>query len=135
MTQHTYKTARRRFKRANMVLMATYVITILGGTYYLKTLEVEPLWLQITIALAVAVPLILYLVSMLRYINETDEYTRAQHLKAFAYGAVFTVSTVFIIGALQMFDVIESFEIFWLGVLFFFAYGISNKLLGGKDCT
>ena len=135
MTQQTYKTARRRFKRTNMILMAAYVVAILGGSYYLKTLEVEPRWLQITIAFATAAPLVLYLISMLRYFSETDEYTRAIHLKAFAYGAVFTVSMVFIIGALQMFDVIESFEIFWLGVLFFFAYGISSMLLGGKNFT
>ncbi len=135
MTQHTYKTARRRFKRANTVLMAIYVIAILGGTYYLKSLEIEPLWLQITIAFLVAAPLCLYLVSMLRYFQETDEYNRMLHLQAFAYGAVFTVSMVFIVGALQMFDVIESFEIFWLGVMFFLAYGISHKVIGGKDCA
>jgi len=133
MNKQTYKTARQRYKRANIVLMATYVVAILGGSYYLKTLEVEPLWLQIAVAIATAGPLVLYLVSMLRYFNETDEYNRALHLKAFAYGAVFTISTVFVVGALQMFDVIVTFEIFWLGVLFFFAYGISHKLLGGKD--
>lgn len=133
MTKSTYKTARRRYRRANIVLMVLYVIAISGGTFYLKTLEVEPLWLQISIAFATAGPLVLYLMSMLRYFSETDEYNRALHLKAFSYGAVFTVSMVFIIGALQMFDVIESFEIFWLGILFFFSYGLSHKFLGGKD--
>lgn len=133
MTQQTYKTARRRYKRANIVLMAIYVVAILGGSLYLKSLEIEPLWLQITISIATAAPLILYLISMVRYFKETDEYNRALHLMAFAYGAVFTVSTVFVVGALQMFGAIETFEIFWLGVLFFFAYGISHKLLGGRD--
>ncbi len=135
MTQQTYKTARRRYKRTSIALMVVYAVAIFGGTLYLKMLEVEPLWLQITIAVLVAAPLCLYLVSMLRYFRETDEYVRMLHLQAFAYAAVFTVSMVFIIGALQMFDVIESFEIFWLGVIFFLAHGIAHKVIGGKDCA
>ena len=121
MAEQTYKTARRRFKRAYFIMMAIYVVAILGGTYVLKSLEVEPLWLQLTIALSVALPLCLSLGIMLRHFSETDEYTRLMHLQSFAYGSVLTVSLVFIIGALQMFEIIETFEIFWIGVFFFFA--------------
>lgn len=135
MTQQTYKTARRRFKRAYFSAMAMYVVAILGGTYFLKSLEVEPVWLQISIALAVALPLCVSLGTMLRHFNETDEYNRMMHFRSFAYGGALTVSLVFVIGSLQMFDVIESFEIFWIGVFFFFAYGISHRLLGGRDCA
>ena len=48
---------------------------------------------------------------------------------------IVTVSVVFVIGFLQLFHVIDTFEIFWFGPFFFIAYGISTFILnGGKQC-
>lgn len=134
MTQHTFKSATRRYWRAFVPVMALYLIVILAGSYYLKTLEVEPLWLKTSIALGSAIPMILFLFVQLRYFEETDEYNRALQFKGFAYGAAVTVSAIFVAGFLQMFDVIANVEVFWFGPFFFIAYGISTYLLGGRQC-
>lgn len=135
MTQHTYKSARRRYHAVFWPLMVAYIVVILGGSFYLASLETEPVWLQATLAVASAVPVIAVLFVMLRYFSETDEYSRLLQYKAFAYGAVWTVSAVFLVGFLQMFEAIGNIEVFWFGPAFFFAYGISYKLIGGKDCA
>lgn len=134
MTQQTFKSAKRRYKRAFWPLMAIYVVIILAGSYGLKQMDPEPVWLQASLAVASAVPVIGTLLVMLRYIIETDEYTRLVQLKAFAWGAVITVSLIFLIGFLQIFDVVELVEVFWFGPVFFIAYGLSTRMLGGRDC-
>ncbi len=134
MTQHTFKSARRRYQRVFWSLMAVYVIAVLGGSYYLSTLEVEPMWLKLGISIAVTVPVIAVLFAMLRYFKETDEYSRLVQLQSFATGAVITVSAIFAVGFLQLFEVIGAVEVFWFGPLFFICYGLSHKLSGGRDC-
>ncbi|MCR9268790.1 MAG: hypothetical protein ACX94B_02275 [Henriciella sp.] len=134
MTQHTFKSAKRRYFRAFWPLMALYVIIVLAGSFGLNQLDPEPKWLQATLAIACAVPVIATLLVMLRYVSETDEYTRLVQLKGFAWGGVITVSGIFIVGFLQLFHVIENFEVFWFGPAFFIAYGLSTFLLGGRDC-
>jgi len=116
-------------------LMALYVAIVIGGSFYLNTLETEPTWLQTTIALGAALPVVGILFMMLRYFNETDEYTRLLQLQAFAWGAVITVSAVFIIGFLQMFEALGAIEVFWFGPAFFLSYGLAYKFIGGKECT
>ncbi|MEL7231042.1 MAG: hypothetical protein AAGJ85_00855 [Pseudomonadota bacterium] len=135
MTQQTYKSARRRYVRVFWPLMAIYTVIVLTGSFYLASLETEPLWLQISLAVASAVPVIAVLFVMLRYFAETDEYSRLLQYKAFAYGAVFTVSAIILVGFLQLFDVIGSVQVFWLGPGFFVAYGISHRVMGGGECV
>ena len=134
MTQHTYKSARRRYVRIFWPLMAIYTVIVLAGSFYLESLETEPVWLQVALAVASAVPVIAVLFVMLRYFAETDEYSRLLQYKSFAYGAVFTVSAIMLVGFLQLFDVIGSVEIFWFGPAFFVAYGISHRMMGGNEC-
>jgi hypothetical protein len=106
----------------------------LGGSYYLRTVEVEPTWLKILISIAVTLPIIASLFAMLRYFEETDEYSRLLQLRAFATGAVITVSALFAVGFLQMFAVLGAVEVFWFGPLFFVCYGLAHRLTGGRDC-
>lgn len=134
MTQQTFKSAKRRYHRAFWPLMAIYVVIILAGSFGLKQMDPEPLWLQASLGVASAVPVIATLLVMLRYIIETDEYTRLVQLKGFAWGAVVTVSLIFLIGFLQLFHVIDRVEVFWFGPVFFVAYGLSTFMLGGRDC-
>lgn len=134
MTQHTYKSARRRYVRVFWPLMAIYTVIVLAGSFYLASLETEPVWLQVALAVASAVPVIAVLFVMLRYFAETDEYSRLLQYKAFAYGAVFTVSAIILVGFLQLFNVVGSIQVFWFGPAFFLAYGISHRMMGGKEC-
>ena len=135
MTQQTFKSAKRRYHRVFWPLMALYTIIVVSGSYMLNQMEPEPKWLQASLAVACALPVVATLFVMMRYALETDEYTRLIQLKGFAWGAVITVNVIFLIGFLQLFHVIEMFEIFWIGPLFFVAYGLSTLVLsGGKQC-
>ena len=135
MAQQTFKSAKRRYHSVFWPLMAIYCIIVVGGSFLLSKLDPEPIWLQASLAIACALPVIATLLVMMRYALETDEYTRLIQLKGFAWGGVITVSVVFLIGFLQLFHVIETFEIFWFGPFFFIAYGISTFILsGGKKC-
>lgn len=135
MTQQTFKSAKRRYHRVFWPLMAVYTVIVLVGSYTLNQMDPEPQWLQALLAIGCAVPVIGTLLVMLRYAMETDEYTRLIQLKGFAWGGVVTVSVIFVIGFLQLFHVIDNFEIFWLGPFFFIAYGVSTLILnGGKQC-
>lgn len=135
MTQQTFKSAKRRYHRVFWPLMAIYTVIVVAGSYMLNQMDPEPKWLQASLAVACALPVVATLFVMMRYALETDEYTRLIQLKGFAWGAVITVSVIFMIGFLQLFHVIDMFEIFWIGPLFFVAYGLSTLVLsGGKQC-
>ncbi len=134
MAEQTFKSANRRYFRGFVPLMVSYLIIILAGSFYLKSLDIEPLWLQSLIAVGASLPVILFALLELRFINETDEYTRSIRLKAMSYSWAILCSTVFIVGFLQMFDVISNVEVFWFGPAFFVAYGLSTVMIGGKEC-
>lgn len=134
MSQQTYKSAAKRYWRAFVPVMIVYLIATLAGSFYLKTFDVEPTWLQATIAICCTIPMVVFLAIQIRYFLETDEYNRMIQLKGFAIGAAITVSGIFLIGFLQMFDVVEHVEVFWFGPFFFVAYGLSTYLLGGRQC-
>ncbi|NQY12763.1 MAG: hypothetical protein HRT81_02750 [Henriciella sp.] len=135
MTQQTFKSAKRRYHRVFWPLMGVYSVIVLAGSYTLNQMDPEPEWLQASLAVACAVPVIGTLLVMLRYALETDEYSRMIQLKGFAWAGVITVSIIFLIGFLQLFHVIENFEIFWFGPFFFIAFGISTLIMnGGRQC-
>ena len=124
MVQQGFLTAKRRYHRVFWPLMALYVVAVLGGSFMLNQYEEPPLAMAIGAALACAVPLLLFLLAVLRYFAETDEYTRLRQLIAFARGAAVTVSAIFLVGFLQLFDVIGGIEVFWFGPLFMFSWGV-----------
>ena len=134
MTQQTFKSAKRRYHRAFWPLMVVYLIVILGGSFGLNQLDPEPKWLQATLAIGSAAPVIATLFVMMRYAEETDEYSRIVQLRGFAWGGILTVSAIFVAGFLQLFHVIDRIEVFWFGPLFFVAYGISTYVIGGRHC-
>ncbi|MEL6726353.1 MAG: hypothetical protein AAFP81_03300 [Pseudomonadota bacterium] len=134
MSQQTFKSAKRRYHRVFWPLMIVYTMIVVGGSIGLNLLETEPEWLKATLAVACAVPVIATLLVMMRYAEETDEYSRLVQLKSFAWGGIVTISLISVVGFLQLFDVVERFEVFWFGPLFFVAYGISTHLVGGRQC-
>ncbi|MEM8617650.1 MAG: hypothetical protein AAGF20_12045 [Pseudomonadota bacterium] len=135
MPEQTYRSARRRYVRLFWPLMLLYILIILGGSFGLGQFETEPKWLQAMLAILAALPVIAVLIVMLRYFEETDEYSRLQQLRAFAMGATVTVSAIFLVGFLQLFDIIGKVEVFWFGPVFFLSYGIAYRVRGGEDCT
>ncbi|MEL6858192.1 MAG: hypothetical protein AAFO74_07385 [Pseudomonadota bacterium] len=135
MSQQTFKSAKRRYHRVFWPLMAAYTVIVIGGSFGLRQLDPEPQWLQASLAIACAIPVIATLFVMLRYAEETDEYSRLIQLKGFAWGGVTTASAIFLVGFLQLFHVVERVEVFWFGPLFFVAYGLSTALLGRGQCS
>ena len=135
MEKITHKQAQRRYRRLVWPVMAVYLLIVLGGTVLLNGYDPQPVWLATLIALASALPVIVVLFLLMRYIDETDEFSRLQHLKAMAWGAVATVGALITAGFLQMFDVLTTLDVFWFGIFFFLAYGLAYKAMGGKDCV
>ena len=133
MAQQTFKSASRRYWRAFVPIMIVYLIATLAGSFYLKTFDEEPVWLQATVAIACTLPMFLFLFIQVRYFLETDEYNQIIQLKGFAIGASITIGAIFLVGFLQMFHVLGHVEVFWFGPAFFIAYGVSTYLLGGRQ--
>ncbi|MEM1150637.1 MAG: hypothetical protein AAGI03_08780 [Pseudomonadota bacterium] len=128
MQRQGFQTAERRYKRIAYPLLALYVVLCIGGTTLWAFFDVDVKLASAGLAIAICVPVIALLLAKLRQFEETDEYTRLRRLRAFAQAAVITVSAVFVVGFLQMFDVVGYVPVFLFGPLFFLAYGITSCL-------
>lgn len=125
MAQLGFRTAKRRYNYLFWPMMAVYVAIILGVTFLIDE-DTSPLWVQVSCALAVTVPLFGVLYAMRRLTNETDEYSRMRHLMAMRDGGLITAGALFLVGFLQLFGAIGAIEVFWFGPFYLFAYGLSN---------
>ena len=120
-----FRTANRRYKYLFWPMMAVYVAIILGAKFLIDE-DTAPAWLNAACAIAATLPLLGTLYAIRRQTDETDEYTRLKQLNALRDGGLITAGITFLIGFLQIFDVIGSVDAFWFGPLFFFAFGISK---------
>ena len=77
-------------------------------------------------AIAATLPLFIVLFAIRRQTDETDEYTRMRYLKALRDAGLITSGLLFLVGFLQIFDVIGDIEVFWFGPVFFFAFGLAR---------
>lgn len=125
MAQLGFNAARKRYHRIFWPAMIAYVAIVLGGSWLVDEQE-TPQWIAAAAAVLTALPVCIALWAIVRWMSETDEYTRIKHLKGFARGAALTISGVFVIGFLQLFEVIGHFEVFWIGPAFFIAYGLAT---------
>ena len=125
MTQLGFRTAKRRYKFLFWPMMAVYVAIILGAKFLIDE-DTAPAWLNAACAIAATVPLVGALYALRRQSEETDEYTRLKQIKAMRDGGLITAGIAFLVGFLQLFDVIGYVDVFWFGALFFFAFGLSN---------
>lgn len=125
MAQLGFNAARKRYHRIFWPAMAVYVVIVLAGAWYVEE-GVTPQWITALVAIATAAPVCIAIWAIVRWMSETDEYTRLRHLKGFARGAALTICAIFVVGFLQLFEVIGNFEVFWFGPAFFLAYGLST---------
>ena len=123
MAQVGFNAARKRYHRLFWPAMAVYVAIVIGGAAFVEE-GVTPVWITAMVAVATAAPVAVCLWAMVRWMEETDEYNRIKHLRAFARGSALVAAGVFVIGFLQLFEVIDTFEVFWIGPAFFIAYGL-----------
>ena len=130
MTQtRGFRTANRRYKFLFWPMMAAYVAIILGAKFLIDE-DTAPVWLNAACAIAATLPIVGTLYAIRRQTDETDEYTRMRHLMALRDGGLITAAVTFLVGFLQIFDVIGPVDAFWFGPLFFFAFGLSKM----TDC-
>ncbi|MCA8902987.1 MAG: hypothetical protein KDA53_17245 [Hyphomonas sp.] len=125
MAQLGFRTATRRYKYLFWPMMAVYVAIVLTTSFLIDKDTAAP-WVNAACAVGVTLPLFIVLYAMRRQTEETDEYTRMKQLKAMRDGGLITAGIAFLVGFLQIFNVVDSVDIFWFGALFFFAYGLSN---------
>ncbi|KCZ61951.1 hypothetical protein L53_13760 [Hyphomonas sp. L-53-1-40] len=120
-----FRAANRRYKYLFWPLMAVYVAVIIGAKLFIDD-EVAPAWLNVAGALAATLPVVGTLYAIRRQTDETDEYTRMNQLLALRDGGMVTASIAFLIGFLQIFNVVGAIDVFWFGALFFFAFGLAS---------
>lgn len=120
-----FNTANKRYKRIFWPVMVAYVIIILGASAYIDK-ETAPVWLKALGALGATIPVVVAIWAIVRQTNETDEYTRARQMKALAEAGAGTACVTFLVGFLQIFEVIQNVEVFWLGPLFFIWFGFAR---------
>lgn len=124
-----FRTAARRYKSLFWPMMAIYVAAVLAAKFLIDG-DTAPVWLNAICAVAVTLPVLGTLYAIRRQSDETDEYTRMRQLMALRDGGLITAGAIFLVGFLQIFDVIGAVDVFWFGPLFFMAYGLSKM----TDC-
>lgn len=125
MTEHTYKSAGRRYRRGFFVAITAYIVLCFAVPLALKVSGFEETGWVTALAILNAAPIALILWLMLRLNRETDEYTRLKQLEAIAEGAAIMVAICTAVGFLELYNVIPNQWTFWVGPLFFISYGIA----------
>ena len=134
MSDYTFKQAKRRYHLVYWPMIAVYCVACIGGALLLKVTHAPPEWMAPVIAVLTVAPMFAVLLLILRYVRETDEYTRLQQLQALSIGGLVCAGTTGLVGFLQLFDVIENFPVFLFLPLFFLSYGLAKVFMGRKDC-
>lgn len=120
-----FRTANRRYMLVFWPFTAAYLVALFTGVYLVDE-ETSPLWLRAGFAVAVALPLFGMLWALLRHARETDEYTRLRQLMALAEAGAITTGAIFLVGFLEIFNVIGDVPLFLFGPLFFLAFGFAH---------
>jgi hypothetical protein len=126
----TYKQANRRYRRVFLPVMAVYAaLTFVGPLVMVAFAGQPPGWLMAMISVVTGAPIAIVFWLMMRYLRETDEYTRAIQIEALLTGASLTFSLAVIWGFLELYRVIPRSEFFssmlMVGPAFFFFYGMA----------
>lgn len=120
-----FRTANKRYLKIFMPMMAAYCATIFFVLMFID-IKTASTAVRAAAALAVSLPLIAILWSILRLVRETDEYTRMRQLQALAQAGVMLTGTIFVLGFLERFNVIPDIPLFLFGPGFFFFYGLAH---------
>ncbi|MEL6569438.1 MAG: hypothetical protein AAFQ22_13555 [Pseudomonadota bacterium] len=135
MTKFTFKQANQRYRRAFAPAMAAYSGMSLAGLAAFNNGLVEGPVALTALATGITAPIIVVFLLMLRFVEETDEFTRLRQLRAIAQGAMVSLSLAFFLGFLQALGVIGEVLALWFVPLFFAAWGIAFYLSGQTNKT
>jgi hypothetical protein len=121
----TYKEANKRYRRAFWPVIVLYVVLCFAGPMSLQTLDEPPKWAWALMAVLTGLPIVGVFWLIGRLLRETDEYTRQQQTDALLFGGGVALSVAVIWGFLDLYDVTPPLWSFWLGPIFFGAYGLA----------
>lgn len=131
MPDVTFKQANRRYVRLFLPVMAIYAgLTFVGPAAMIAYDGHPPTWLMVIVSVVTGAPIAVVFWLMMRYLRETDEYTRANQVEALLTGASITLSLAVIWGFLELYQVMPRWRIFspmmMVGPAFFFFYGMAS---------
>jgi len=122
--------ANQRYMHRFWPLIFIYIVLCIGGPLGLASLEAPPKWLYAAIGLSNALPILFIFLVMGKWLNETDEYTRAQQVQAILIGGAIVLSFSVIWGFLELYRVVPNFWSLFYGPMFFVTYGATYYLRG-----
>ena len=129
----SFRKATRRFLWLYIPVVAIYS-GVLAGALYLINAQ-SPLWLKLSAGLIVALSLFGALYAMRRVTEETDEYLRMHQLRVLRDAGLLTAGGAQLVGLLVVFGVLPSFAFVWIGVGYFFAYGVASCFPQGRKAA
>lgn len=125
MSNQTYKSAIRRYRRSFIPVIIFYVIACIAAPFVMGAVGADNLPVATLLAVLTGAPVGVIMWLMLRLSRETDEYSRLQMLESLAEGAGIVVTLSMVVGFLEMYGAIDPVWTFWVGPAFFFAYAFA----------
>ena len=121
------------YRRRTMVTMSCYLLMVLAAALAVRHLHPTG-WLLYALAVLPAVPLIVYLLILGRYLQEeTDEYVRLMTMRSLLAGTGALMITIVISDFLRSFAETGVFPPFVLFMVFFLSFGIAQTVQRLQD--
>ncbi len=130
MTKPNFKQANQRYKALFLPAMLLYCTSIVGGVFWVHATGPDNLPVRIASGLGAGIPLVVAIWALMRFVRETDEYSRQMSLQALAFAGGVTASLAALVGFLQMYHVVPMFPAFWFVIIYFPAFGFGHVLTG-----
>ena len=122
--------AGKRYRQRMLVTMSIYVVLVLGAALLVKHGHLQG-WMLYACALAPAVPVILVLVQIGRYLQEeSDEYVRAMTVRALLIATGALMGTIVVSDFLRSFAKVGNLPPFLCFMVFFLGFGIAQAVQG-----
>jgi uncharacterized membrane protein YcjF (UPF0283 family) len=123
----------KRYQRRVITVMLGYAVILFSASWIVKHNHPHG-WLLYVLAGLPAVPVILVIVSMGRYLQEeTDEYLRLRTMRSLLVGTAALLGTLVVSDFLQSFAGAPSFTPFKSFFLLFICFGITNGVQKLRD--
>jgi len=121
------------YQRRTMVTMSCYLLVVLAAALAVRHLHPKG-WLLYVLAVLPALPLIVYLLVLGRYLQEeTDEYVRLMTMRSLLAGTGALLITIVISDFLRSFAETGVFPPFVLFMVFFLSFGIAQTVQRLQD--
>lgn len=131
-------TAQRRYNLSAGLMMAGYVLTIVGVDAFFRHHAAAPPQgaVAVTISVLPALPIVGVFALIGRYlVEEHDEYLRMLQVRQILIATAFALSTATVWGFLESFGQARHLDSYWVAIAWFGGLGIGaivNKVIEGR---